>query len=331
MNMLSMHLITIVISSFILLVGCLPVGIRWLQRLQCQQTVRDDGPQSHLKKNQVPTMAGLFIIANIFLQCLCWTPLANPYVIVILCTLAAYACIGGLDDGLKCGYKNTRGLPGKIKLLLQVIFAGGIYALAQKLSIITPSLYIPLLHQQWIWPQHGLWGLHSLWFILVVVASSNAANLTDGLDGLLAGTLLPIILLWGGCLATQISPETAPMLSVLAAILGSILAFLWYNCHPAQCFMGDIGSLSLGATMGVFALLLKQELIFLLAAAVWVMETLSVMIQVASFRWRKKRVFKMAPIHHHFELLGWSEVKVCIRFWIMAYISLLVALYLWLI
>ena len=314
-----------------------PFVINLLKRLQFEQHVRIDGPKSHYKKTGTPTMGGLLIILSLLISTLLWADLGNRYIWVVLFVTITFGFVGFLDDYLKIKSKSSDGLTGKQKIILHTSFAfiaTAFLCFSAEASAET-SFIVPFYKDLLI-------SMSPFLFIFlgsfVVVGSSNAVNLTDGLDGL---AIMPTILIGGalGLIAygmgnvliadylylphLKISGE---LVVFCGALVGSGIGFLWYNTYPAQIFMGDVGSLTLGAALGIIAVILRHELVFAIMAGVFVMETLSVAIQVISFKLRGKRVFLMAPIHHHFELKGWEEPKIIVRFWIITIILILVAL-----
>ncbi len=324
--------LTALIISF--LVG--PAMIRRLRQYKIGQTVRDDGPQSHLSKAGTPTMGGALMLVGIGIATLLWSNLANVYVWVVLLVTLAFGLIGLVDDYKKLVLRNPRGLAARYKYLWQsvvgLIAAILLYALAD-----TPAetaLLIPYLKDVSV--QLGPW--YILLTYLVIVGSSNAVNLTDGLDGL---AVMPTVLIAGALgifgyasghahfadyLRIPSVPGVGEVVVFCAALVGAGLGFLWFNAYPAQVFMGDVGALALGAALGVVAVVVRQELVLLIMGGVFVAETLSVMLQVASFKMTGKRIFRMAPLHHHFELQGWPEPRVIVRFWIVTVILVLVGL-----
>lgn len=324
------------LTAFVLVMIFARPVIHWLRKLKYGQAVREDGPQSHLQKTGTPTMGGLLMVVAIFVATVLWAPLDNLNIWLGLSVLISYGLIGLYDDYLKIKYKNSKGISAKLKFLLQsaiaLIVGFLIYHYSLNRSFI--AIYIPFTQDIWI--PLGIGFIAWAWFMMV--GSSNAVNLTDGLDGL---AIMPIILIasvlcllayvgWHGfvSLPAQV-PFTihASELAVLcAAMAGAGLGFLWFNTYPAQVFMGDVGSLSLGGTLGSIALMIHQELVFAIMGGVFIIETLSVILQVGSFKLRKKRIFKMAPIHHHYELKGWPEPKVIVRFWILTIILVLIGL-----
>ena len=314
-----------------------PLVINLLKRFQFEQHVRVDGPKSHYKKTGTPTMGGLLILMSLVTSTLLWADLSNRYIWLVLFVTISFGVVGFLDDFIKIKSKSSDGLSSKQKIILQSLFA----------FIATTFLYFSAEtspETAFIVPFYKdlLISMSPFLFIFlgsfVVVGSSNAVNLTDGLDGL---AILPTILIAGalGLIAygmgniliadylylphLEISGE---LVVFCGALIGSGIGFLWYNTYPAQIFMGDVGSLTLGAILGTIAVILRHELVFAIMAGVFVMETLSVAIQVISFKLRGKRVFLLAPIHHHFEQKGWAEATIVIRFWIIAIILALIGL-----
>ena len=313
-----------------------PVVIERLSRLKGGQPIRTDGPQSHFSKAGTPTMGGALILMTISLSTLLWADLRNRYVWIVLGVLVGFGLIGWLDDWIKIVRRDPNGLKSRHKYALQSVF-GAIAALLLFTTADAPSnttLYLPLLKDVAI-PLGALFMVIAYFWI---VGFSNAVNLTDGLDGL---AIMPTVLVAGGLgifayasgnavfsdyLQIPAVPGAGELAIVCAAIAGAGLGFLWFNTFPAMVFMGDIGALALGAVLGTIAVIVRQELILVIMGGIFVIETLSVMIQVASFKLTGKRVFRMAPIHHHFELKGWPEPRVIVRFWIISVILVLVAL-----
>ena len=317
-----------------LLVG--PRMIRWLSEYQVGQRVRSDGPQTHLSKAGTPTMGGALILAAIVAATLLWADLANRFVWVVLLVTIAFGLIGFWDDYLKLVVGDSRGLIARYKYFWQSIAGLGaaivLYVTAQ--SPADTTLYVPFF-------KHFVVPLGVLFIPLtyfVIVGSSNAVNLTDGLDGL---AIMPSVLVAGALgvfayasgnvvfsnyLGIPYLAGAGEVLVICSAIFGAGLGFLWFNTYPAQVFMGDIGALALGAALGVIAVVVRQEIVLFIMGGVFVMETVSVILQVGSFKLRGKRIFRMAPIHHHFELKGWAEPKVIVRFWIITVILVLLGL-----
>lgn len=319
------------ITSIVLCLLFGPSFIRFLRKKQIGQNVRNDGPGSHLSKQGTPTMGGALIILAIVVPTLLWGDLTNKNVWVALGTTLAFAIIGYMDDYLKVVRKNPKGLSAKQKLILQTLVAGlaGYILFAYR---DTPAvLKFPFLKDISI----DLGYFFIPFCILVIVGASNAVNLTDGLDGLAVGPVITtsttfIILSYAAghvkiaeYLQIPYIPHSGELTVFLGSIAAACLGFLWYNTYPAQVFMGDVGSLALGASLGVASVITKNEILLALCGGIFVLEALSVMAQVISFKMTGRRVLKMAPIHHHFELKGWAEPKVIVRFWI---ISILLAL-----
>ncbi len=318
----------------VLLLG--PRLITVLMTVQMRQVVRDDGPQTHLKKAGTPTMGGVLIILALVISVLLWGDLSNRFVWAVLLVTVAFSLIGGLDDYRKVVRGNTVGLPPRWKLVWQsvVALALAVFLYHTASSVMETALFLPFFKNIAI--PLG-WGFIILVY-LVVVGSSNAVNLTDGLDGL---ALMPTVMVGGalgvfayltgnhffaGYLTIPYVAGVGEVTVFCSALVGAGLGFLWYNTYPAQVFMGDVGSLGIGAALGVLAVMVRQELVYFIMGGVFVAETLSVMIQVAYFKMTGKRVFKMAPLHHHFELKGWPEPKVIIRFWIITFVLVLLGL-----
>lgn len=329
----------VILASLTALVIALMLGptvIRRLAAAQIGQVVRNDGPQSHLSKTGTPTMGGILILTAITISTLLWSNLSNVYVWVVLAVTLGCGVIGWVDDYRKLIRKDPKGLPGKWKYFWQsicgLLAAIYLYRIAQ--TPVETDLLIPFIKNLFI--PLGIFYIVFTYF--VIVGTSNAVNLTDGLDGL---AILPIVLVAGALgifayitgnmkfaeyLVLPYIPGVGEIAIFCGAIVGSGLGFLWFNAYPAQIFMGDVGALGLGAALGVIAVIVRQELILFIMGGVFVAETVSVMLQVGSFKLRGKRIFKMAPIHHHFELLGWPEPRVIVRFWIITVILVLFGL-----
>ncbi|HZS25618.1 MAG TPA: phospho-N-acetylmuramoyl-pentapeptide-transferase [Candidatus Angelobacter sp.] len=333
-----------------LIVG--PAIIRQLRDFQIGQYIREEGPKAHQKKAGTPTMGGVLITIAIVVPTLLWADLSNTYIWLAVFSTLAFGAIGFADDYIKVVKKRNLGLTGRMKLVLQFLAAGLVGVTLVTLTATrqySTHLMVPFLKQ--FRPDLVIEGLrhypHIWWLaftpfvvfvMLVLVGSSNAVNLTDGLDGLAigctviaAGALTVLTYLSGHAvfaeyLELQKMPAVAEVTVFCGAMVGSSIGFLWYNAHPAEIFMGDVGSLALGGAIGTVAIIIKQELLLPFIGGIFVLEALSVIIQVVSYKLRKKRIFKMAPIHHHFELMGWSESKIIIRFWILALIFALFAL-----
>lgn len=319
------------ITSVLISIVFGPVMISYLQKKQMKQVIREVGPQSHLSKKGTPTMGGALILVSIVISCLLWGDLENVYLWLSLGITVAYGAIGFVDDYRKVIQKNPKGLSGKAKLFFQTLFGLLVMFYLYKNQLITTDIRFPFF-KDLSWEIGGLFVVFGL---LVVVGSSNAVNLTDGLDGLAVGPTMTTsltFLILAYCSGHKGIAEylqiphvagTGELAVFLATVGASCLGFLWYNTYPAQVFMGDVGSLALGGALGIVAVLTKNEILLAFCGGVFVVEALSVMIQVAYFKRTGKRVFKMAPIHHHFELKGWPEPKVIVRFWI---VSILLAL-----
>ena len=315
-----------------------PWMIETLRRLAVKQSIREAGPQTHQKKAGTPTMGGLLILLAVVVPTLLWGNLTNVYLWVVLAVTLAFGAIGFVDDFTKLRHKRSLGLTAKRKLALQIVVASTVaMALAHWLPEpwrLHPTLNFPFF-------KNLVLDLGALWVPFVVfllVAESNAVNLTDGLDGLAIGATLTVASTYaiityvaGNAVVArylQVEPVAgAGEVSVFcAALAGASLGFLWFNAHPAQIFMGDVGSLALGGAIGTVSVIAKQELLIALVGGLFVLEALSVVIQVASFKLTGKRVFRMAPLHHHFELSGWPEPKVIVRFWILSILFALIGL-----
>ncbi len=341
-------------SMTAMLIGLLigPFVIDRLRRFQIGQYIREEGPQSHQKKGGTPTMGGVLICISILVPTLLWSNLANPFVWLVIFATVAFGSIGFADDYIKVVQKRNLGLTSRQKLLFQslasIAIAGALSVLQQEGAYST-RLVVPFFKHlrpnlivTSLLPTH-FWLLAFIPFVLfvmvVLVGSSNAVNLTDGLDGLAigctiiaAGALTVLTYVSGHVVfADYLELQRMPMVSELTifcgAMVGASIGFLWYNAHPAEIFMGDVGSLALGGAIATVAVIIKQELLLPFIGGVFVLEAVSVMLQVGSYKLRDgKRIFKMAPLHHHFELMGWSESKVITRFWIMALVFALFAL-----
>ena len=314
-----------------------PVMIRKLSQYQIGQAVRDDGPQTHLSKAGTPTMGGALILVAIAISTLLWADLTNRYVWVVLLVTLLFGAIGWVDDYRKVVERNPRGLPARWKYFWQSVI-GATAAIVLYVTASLPqetSLYLPFLKNVSL-------TLGPVLFILltyfVIVGSSNAVNLTDGLDGLaimptvmVAGALAIFAYLSGHAqfanyLLIPHLPGTGELIIFCGALVGAGLGFLWFNTYPAQVFMGDVGALALGAALGTVAVIVRQEIVLFIMGGVFVMETISVILQVASFRLTGRRIFRMAPLHHHFELKGWPEPRVIVRFWVITVVLVLIGL-----
>ncbi|HBU68907.1 MAG TPA: phospho-N-acetylmuramoyl-pentapeptide-transferase [Elusimicrobia bacterium] len=314
-----------------------PPLLKFLKQFKISQTIRTDGPPTHLSKHGTPTMGGLLILVSMVISTLLWARLDNRFIVVVLISTLWLGLLGFWDDYLKLIKKDPKGLDSQVKFLGQLVLALGvsIYIWLYPSNHQYASLVnIPYLKLTFI----DLYSGYILFSALIIVGSSNGVNLTDGLDGLAIGNLIIAAFTLGALAYFAGHMKIAQYLKIipvagageltvfLASLTGAGLGFLWFNSFPAQMFMGDTGSLFLGGVLGMTAIFIKQELILVVVGGVFVMEALSVILQVYSFRHRKKRIFKMAPIHHHFELSGWAEPKVTVRFWIIGIMLALLAL-----
>ncbi len=317
-----------------LLIG--PAMIKLLVVKQIGQTIRNDGPESHFSKAGTPTMGGALILVAITISTLLWADLSNRYIVLTLLVLLGFGIIGWVDDYKKIKYGNSKGLCARDKYFWQSVigFSAAIYLYINAQTSAETQLLIPFMKSMFI----DLGPFYVLFTYLVIVGSSNAVNLTDGLDGLaimptvmVAGALGIFAYLTGNVnfaayLQIPYIKGVGELGIICGAFVGSGLGFLWFNTYPAQVFMGDVGALALGAGLGIIAVLVRQEIILFIMGGVFVMETVSVILQVASYKLTGKRLFRMAPIHHHFELKGWPEPRVIVRFWIITVILVLIGL-----
>lgn len=325
-------ILTALVISFI--VG--PVMIRKLSHYQIGQHVRDDGPQAHLTKAGTPTMGGALIIVAVAISTLLWSDLSNRYVWVVLVVTLLFGAVGWVDDYRKLVKKQSEGLKAREKYFWQTVggLGAALFLYYTATQPIETSLIVPFFKDVVI----PLGWFFIIFAYFVIVGSSNAVNLTDGLDGL---AIMPTVLVASGLgivayatghikfaeyLGIPFVAGAGEVVVFCGAIAGAGLGFLWFNAYPAMVFMGDVGALALGAALGVVAVVVRQELVLLIMGGVFVIETLSVIIQVASFKLTGKRIFRMAPLHHHFELKGWPEPRVIVRFWIITVILTLVGL-----
>ena len=314
-----------------------PSMIRWLKKKQKQgQPIREDGPQTHFAKAGTPTMGGLMILVSVAISTLLWADLTNRFVWYALLVMVGYGLIGFGDDYLKLTRRNTKGLPGKLKILLQLMigFSATAGVMATLPDTVNMHIAIPFFKEFFIY----IGWFFPVWAVFVIIGSSNAVNLTDGLDGLaivpaaIAAACFGLIAYlvgradFAGYLNIPYVPGTGELAVLCGALIGGAMGFLWYNAPPAMIFMGDTGSLAIGGVLGIIAVITKHELVLAIVGGLFVLETVSVIIQVVSFKLTGKRVFAMAPLHHHFEKKGWSEPTVVIRFWIIAVILALVGL-----
>ncbi len=346
---------TALVISFV--VG--PKMITWLTRMKIGQSVRDDGPQTHLTKAGTPTMGGALILVSIVVTTLLWGDLGNRFVWVVLLVTAGFGAVGWVDDYRKVVYRNPKGLSARAKFGWQSVI-GLVAAVYLAFSVSAPdNTRFFQLFASWVgsgfnldlppkadlivpffktvtYPL-GVWGFIALTFC-VIVGTSNAVNLTDGLDGL---AIMPTVMIAGALgifaytsgnvifaryLQFPYIPGAGELAVICGALAGAGLGFLWFNAYPAEVFMGDVGALALGATLGTIAVIVRQEIVLFIMGGVFVVETLSVIVQVASFKLTGKRVFRMAPIHHHYELKGWKENQVVVRFWIITMLLVLFGL-----
>ncbi len=323
------------LTAFLICLLLGPLVIKQLSKLQIGQIIQTDGPQSHMEKQGTPTMGGVLILFSIFLSTILWGNLSNHYVSILLLTLLLFGFIGFIDDYLMQVKKRNMGFTARGKFTIQFIFGLVIGFLIYKCPDFTTTLTLPFLKD--FSPDLGIYYIP--FACLVIVGTSNAVNLTDGLDGLAIGPYIvaSVTYMFFAYVAghTQFADylhvrhiASAGEITVICGILaGAGLGFLWFNAHPAQVFMGDAGSIPLGALLGTVAVVTKQEILLLIVGGLFVMEALSVIIQVSYFKLTKgKRIFRMAPLHHHFELKGWHESKVIVRFWIIAIVLALISL-----
>jgi len=326
-------ILSIITALFIsLILG--PVIIKKFSINDLSEVIREDGPKTHHKKAGTPTMGGLLIISSLILSTIIWADLENKYILYLIFTTIIFAVIGFIDDYKKI--KNSKGISARTKIFLQIIASGFI-------AIVMFNFIEAQQEQQLLIPffKNVFFDL-GIFFIpltmLVIISASNAVNLTDGLDGL---AIMPIVLVSGAFgifayltgninfseyLLIPYIKDAGEITIFIAAIIGSGLGFLWFNTYPAQVFMGDVGALSLGAALGLMSVIVRQEIVLIIMGGIFVIEALSVIIQVLSFKYRKKRVFLMAPFHHHFEQKGWAEPKVVVRFWIISFILVLIGI-----
>jgi phospho-N-acetylmuramoyl-pentapeptide-transferase len=326
--------------------------IERLRSLQVKQYIREEGPQHHQAKAGTPTMGGLLIVAAIVIPTLLWADLRNPYVVLAVAATLAFGAIGFVDDYNKVVRKQNRGLTGWGKFALQVltcVFVGAVLIGLQAKGVYSTQLSVPFLKRlhpdlviNSLLNSHFFWPLayvpFILFLVLVIAGLSNGVNLTDGLDGLAIGcVLISAVALtvltylssnarFAEYLDIQRIPDAAELTIFCGSLAGASLGFLWYNAHPAEMFMGDVGSLALGGAIGTVAVILKQEILMISIGGIFIVELLSVVIQVVSFKLTGKRVFRMSPLHHHFELVGWGESKIIVRFWIVALVLALFSL-----
>jgi phospho-N-acetylmuramoyl-pentapeptide-transferase len=320
------------------LVICFVIGpwlIKKLRTLQIGQTIREDGPDSHLSKKGTPTMGGILIIFAVTISTLLWANLTIGYIWLVVMVMLGFGLIGFLDDYRKFTHQNSRGVPGKIRLIAEIAIALFVALILYMKPGYNPAVTIPFFKTAL--PNLG-WG-YVLLSTFIIVGAANAVNLTDGLDGLAIGPAITCFMTYllfayfagnvkiASYLQIPYVAGTGELAIFCGAIVGAGIGFLWYNTYPAQVFMGDVGALSLGGSLGTVALLTKQEILLAIVGGIFVLETFSVIFQVGWFKLTKgRRMFQMAPIHHHFELKGWPEPKVIVRFWIISILLALVAI-----
>jgi phospho-N-acetylmuramoyl-pentapeptide-transferase len=329
-----------------------PFVIQKLREFQIGQYIREDGPQSHKKKSGTPTMGGVLIVIAILLPTVLWSDPANPFVWIAVCSTLAFGSVGFVDDFTKVVKRRNLGLTARAKLFWQGLAAAGVAIVLVSLAqfrmfstvIVVPFVKVLRPDLQWHWaaslPHFGFLAYLPFvaFVVFVLMGASNAVNLTDGLDGLAIGctiiaagalTVLTYVsghVVFADYLELQRMPMVAELTVFCGSMVGASIGFLWYNAHPAEVFMGDVGSLALGGAIGTVAVIIRQELLLPFIGGIFVLEAVSVVLQVGSYKLRKKRIFKMAPLHHHFEQLGWHESKVIARFWIGALVFALFAL-----
>lgn len=333
---LSVRMVFAVLTALAFSLWAGPKLIRYLQSQQIGQVVRDDGPESHFSKAGTPTMGGVLILAAIVLSTLLWARLDNLYVWVVLFTTVAFGAIGFMDDYLKVVRKHPDGLIARWKYFWQSItgLAIGLLLYMTASGDAQLTLVVPFFKEYM--PYLGLLFIPLVYF--TIVGSSNAVNLTDGLDGL---AIMPTVMVasafalvayltshvnYSHYLFIPYIPQASELVIICGTIAGAGLGFLWFNTYPAQVFMGDVGSLALGAILGVIAVLVRQEFLLVIMGGIFVLETVSVILQVGSYKMRKQRIFRMAPIHHHYEKKGWPEPRVIVRFWIITIVLVLIGL-----
>lgn len=324
------------LTSLVMALVLGPMIIRQLSSHRVGQVVRDDGPQSHYSKAGTPTMGGTLILISVLMSTLLWSDLSNRYVWLVLIITFGFGAIGYWDDYRKLVLKHSRGMPAKQKYLCQSLLGAGaaLYLYFTATLPVETQLMMPFFKNLTL----AMGPFFIIFTYFVIVGSSNAVNLTDGLDGL---AIMPAVMVSGALgvfayatgnihhatyLAIPYVPGVGEIVVFCGSLVGAGLGFLWFNTYPAQVFMGDVGALALGAALGVIAVIVRQELVFFLMSGIFVLETISVILQVGSFKLTGKRIFKMAPIHHHFELKGWPEPRVIVRFWIITFVLVLCGL-----
>ena len=333
---LTFRAIVSLLTALVIALWMGPHLIAYLQKMQIGQVVRSEGPESHFSKRGTPTMGGLLILFSIAVSVLLWARLSNPYIWCVLFVLVGYGVVGFVDDYRKVVRKDTKGLIARWKYFWQSVIALAVAFTMYAVGKDTPATLLVVPFFKDVMPQLGV--LYILLTYFVIVGTSNAVNLTDGLDGL---AIMPTVFVAAGFalvawatgninfanyLKIPFLPHAGELVIFCTAIVGAGLGFLWFNTYPAQVFMGDVGSLALGGVLGTIAVLLRQEFLLLIMGGVFVIETLSVILQVGSFKLRGQRIFRMAPIHHHYELKGWPEPRVIVRFWIISLMLVLIGL-----
>ena len=353
----SFRVIAAMVTSLVICWLLYPWFIKRLQDAKSHQPIREDGPQTHLKKKHTPTMGGVLILLSVVVSTLLWADLSNPYVGLLLIMTVGFGAVGFVDDAMKVRGKSSAGFSGKMRLLIEFGLAGALmYVMISNFDIFgyDLKLYLPFVSTERFSPTLPWW-VYLPCMMIAIVGTGNAVNLTDGLDGLAIGPVIVaaatfLLLAYGS--ATVLSyevlaqdggaavqtfdiaqylripkvPGVQELAIFCAAIIGAGLGFLWYNAAPAMIFMGDVGSLSLGGALGTMAIVTKHELLSVLIFGLFIIEALSVIIQTLSFKLTGKRVFRMAPIHHHYEKMDWPETRIVIRFWVISFLLALVAL-----
>ncbi|MBN2547014.1 MAG: phospho-N-acetylmuramoyl-pentapeptide-transferase [Spirochaetes bacterium] len=325
--------------SFMICMIFFPLFIKKMTQWKANQAIREYGPKSHNKKIGTPTMGGFLVVASIIITMLICGNFNNLYILIILFATIAFALIGFIDDFLKISKKTPNGMHGKIKLLSQFFISSvvviAVYYILNKDNADIAYITVPFLKNVKLYLGPFI---YIPFCIFIIISSSNAVNLTDGLDGLAGGLLIPVVTTYGFLsyvtghepfakyLLIDFIPLSSELLVFSFALIGGLSGFLWFNSHPAQVFMGDTGSLCFGGLVGVVAIMIKQELLLAISGGIFVAETLSVIIQVVYYKFTKKRIFLMAPLHHHFELKGWSESKIIARFWILGGLLAVIAI-----
>jgi phospho-N-acetylmuramoyl-pentapeptide-transferase len=313
------------------------IAIKWLRALKFKEEIYSLGPQTHKSKAGTPTMGGVIILGAVLISILFWGNFNNHYLIALICAMILLGAVGFIDDYMKSVLKRKNGMPARMKLIFQIIIALAVSVFIYffpSSEVHSTKLFVPFFNE-------AVANLGLFWIVFaafVIVASTNAVNLTDGLDGLAIGSILIAAIsiaimayLTGhikiaSYLRIPYIPDSAELTVFVSAIIGASIGFLWFNSNPASVFMGDTGSLALGGVIGIIAVMIKKEIFIFIVGGVWVLETVSVIIQVLYFKFTKKRIFKMAPLHHHFELMGWPEQKVVVRMWILCILFMILGL-----